>query len=112
MKIESLYFTVLWLNTFPARTGISDRFSPRELLVWWQLDYKKHCQVLPGTYCEIHDKPDPSNSMVAWTHKGIALRQTGNLQGSVKFYCLNTGSVLKQRSLTVMLMPQSIIRVN
>jgi hypothetical protein len=35
MKIEFIYFIVLWLNTFPARTGISDWFSPQELPVRW-----------------------------------------------------------------------------
>jgi hypothetical protein len=30
-------------------------------------------------------------------HKAIALEPTGNLQGSVKFYCLKTGQVLKRR---------------
>jgi hypothetical protein len=110
MKIEFVYFIVLWLKAFPVRTGISDWFSPPEILVRWQLDYKKHCRVLPGTYCEIHNKPDPSNSMVACTHKGIALGPTGNLQGSMKFNCLNTGRVLKRRSFTAMPMPQRIIK--
>jgi hypothetical protein len=69
--------------------------------------------VLLGTYCEIHDEPDRSNLMVTWTHKGIALGPTGILQGSVKFYCLNTGRVLKRHLFTAMPMPQRIIkRVN
>jgi hypothetical protein len=46
MKIKFVYFIVLWLNAFPVRTGILAWFSPRELLVQWQLDYKKHCRVL------------------------------------------------------------------
>ncbi len=91
MKIEFVYFIVLWLNAFPIKSGISSTFSPRELLVRWHLDYKKHCQVLPGTYCEVHDEPVPTNTMTPRTHKCIALNPTGNLQGSVKFYCLMTG---------------------
>jgi hypothetical protein len=79
MKIEFVYFTVLWLNAFLVKTEISATYLPRELLVRWQLDYKKHCQVLPGTYCKVHDEPDPSNTMVACMHKGIALVPTGNL---------------------------------
>ncbi len=63
MKIEFVYFTVLWLNAFPVKTGISSTYLLREILVRWQLDYKKHCQVLPGTYCKVHDKPDPT----AWS---------------------------------------------
>jgi hypothetical protein len=49
MKIEFIYFIVLWLNAFPVKTGVSATYSLRELLVRWQLDYKKHCRVLPGT---------------------------------------------------------------
>ncbi len=76
----------------------------------WQLNYKKHCRVLPGTYCEIHDEPDPSNSTVAHTYEGIALGLTSNLQGSMKFYCLNTGRVLNHRLFTAMPMPQRMIK--
>jgi hypothetical protein len=80
VKIEFVYFIVLWLNVFPVRTGISLKYLPRELLVRWRLDYKKHCWVLPGTYCEAHNEPVPSNLMELWTHETIALQPTGNLQ--------------------------------
>ena len=63
MNIKCVYLIVLWLNAFPVKSGISSTFSPRELLVRWRLDYKKHCRVLPGTYCEVHDKPVPMNMM-------------------------------------------------
>jgi hypothetical protein len=49
MKIEFVYFIVLWLNAFPVKSRISAVYLLRELLVWWRLDYKKHCHVLPGT---------------------------------------------------------------
>jgi hypothetical protein len=91
MKIEFIYFMVFWLNAFPVKTGFSGVYSPRELLVQWRLDYNKHCRVLPGTYCEVHDEPVPSNTITSRTHAAIAMEPTGNLQGSVKFYCLTTG---------------------
>jgi hypothetical protein len=110
MKIEFVYFIVLWLNAFPIKSGILSTFSPRELLVRWHLDYKKHCRVLPGTYCEVHDEPVPTNTMTPRTHECIDLGPTGNLQGSIKFYCLTTGRVLKRRSFTPMPMPDRVIR--
>jgi hypothetical protein len=109
VKIEFVYFIVLWLNAFPVRMGISSKYLPRELSVRWRLDYKKHCPVLPGTYCEAHDEPAPSNLMEPQTHEMIALGPTGNLQGSIKFYCLNTGWVLKCCSFTPMPMTDRII---
>ncbi len=33
MKIELIYFVILWLNAFPAKNGISAVYSPQELLV-------------------------------------------------------------------------------
>jgi hypothetical protein len=37
MKIEFVYFIVLWLNAFPVKTGVSSIYSPQELLVRWRL---------------------------------------------------------------------------
>jgi hypothetical protein len=48
--------------------------------------------------------------MVLRTHEGIALGPIENLQGTVKFYCLNTGHVLKRRSFTPLPMPDSVIQ--
>ena len=55
------------------------------------------------------DEPSPSNTTESRTHKGIALRTTGNLQGSVKFYYLNTGQVLKRRNFTPIPLPGRLI---
>ncbi len=63
MKIKFVYFIVLWLNAFPVKSGISATNLPRELILRWRLDYKKHCRVLPGTYYEVHDEPVPTNTM-------------------------------------------------
>jgi hypothetical protein len=63
MKIKFIYFIVLWLNAFPVKSGIFFTFLPCKLLVRWKLDYKKHCQVLPGTYCEVHNESSPLNTM-------------------------------------------------
>ena len=88
MKIDFIYFVVLWLNAFPLRSGVSTVHLHWKLLVGWKLDYKRQCRVVPGTYCEVHDKPLPLNTMEAKMHGGIAVGPTGYLQGSVKFFCL------------------------
>ena len=41
MKIEFVYFVILWLDAFPVKSGISQTISPRELLMRWRLDCKK-----------------------------------------------------------------------
>jgi hypothetical protein len=75
-----------------------------------EIGIQKHCWVLPGTYCEAHNKSVPLNSMEPRTHETIALGPTGNLQRSIKFYCLNTGQVLKHHLFTPMPMPDCIIK--
>ncbi|KAL7460882.1 LOW QUALITY PROTEIN: hypothetical protein ACHAXS_001318, partial [Conticribra weissflogii] len=107
--IELIYFHVLWLNAFPVKNGISDCFSPREIVLRQKLDYKKHCKVPFGSYCEVHDEPTLLNSMVARTLPAIALGPTGNFQGTYKFFSLKTERLLKRRAFTPLPMPDSII---
>ena len=79
----------------------------------WRMDENKHCRVFPGTYYEVHDGTAPSNTTVSRTQEGITLGLPGNLQGSVKFFCLNTARVLKRRGFSVIPMPKSsITKVN
>ena len=59
MKIEFIYFVTLWINVFVAKSGVSETFYPKEILLLWRMDAKKHYIVLPGSYCEVHDKPNP-----------------------------------------------------
>ena len=51
MKIEFIYFVTLWINVFPVKSGVSETFSPMEILLRWRMDAKNHCRVLPGSYC-------------------------------------------------------------
>ena len=43
-------------------------------------------------------------------HKALALGPTGNSQGTVKFFCLETGRVLKHRSFAIYPMPDRVIK--
>ena len=110
VKIELIYFIVCWLNAFPVKSGISRQFSPREIVLRWQLDIKRHCRVMFGEYCEVHDELDPTNTQVSKTHEALALGPTRNSQGTVKFFCLETGRVLKRRNFTIYPMPDRVIK--
>ena len=48
MKIGFIYFVTLWLNSFPVKSGVSETFSPREIILRWRMDAKKHCRLLSG----------------------------------------------------------------
>ena len=49
MKIEILYFVVLWPNAFPVKSDISAVYSPCKLITRWRMDYKNYCRVEVGT---------------------------------------------------------------
>jgi hypothetical protein len=103
-----VYFSVLWLNAFSVKSGVSAEHSPRAIDVRTNLDWKKHCKIPFGTYVEAHDEPDVTNSMIPRTHECIALGPTGNFNGNHKLFCLNTRLVLKRRNWTTYPMSQRI----
>jgi len=98
--IELIYHVVLWLNAFPAKSGVSETLSPREIVLRHCLDFKKHCRAPFGSYCEAHDEPTPTNNMSSRATLAIVLGPTGILQGTYKFFSLETGKKIKQRRLT------------
>jgi hypothetical protein len=92
MVIEMVYFSVFWLNSFPARDGISSTLSPRTLVTGQQINFNKHCRVEFGT-----------------TIGAIALRPTGNMQGGHFFMSLTTGRRISRRCWTALPMPDDVI---
>ncbi|KAL7464347.1 hypothetical protein ACHAXS_004676 [Conticribra weissflogii] len=107
--IELINFVVFWLNAFPAKNGISNTVSPKEIVTRQQVDYNKHCKAEFGCYCEVFDDPTPSNTLTPRTQPAICLGPTGNLQGTYKFFSLRTGLVLKRRQFKCLPMPDSMI---
>ena len=91
MVIELLHFCVMWMNSFPVKSGISEKWSPCELVSRHKLDAKLHCKAPFGSYCEVHVDPEIANTMDPRTKWAICLGPTGNLQGSYKLLSLATG---------------------
>ena len=89
--IELMHFCVMWMNSFPVKSGISKKWSPREIVSRHRLDVKLHCKVPFGAYCEVHVDPDITNTIEPRTGWAICLGPTGNMQGSYKFLSLTTG---------------------
>ncbi len=97
MLIELIYHVVLWLNAFPMKSGVSETLSPREIVMRHKLDFTKHCRAQFGSYCKAHDEPVPTNTMVTCSAPAIVLGPMGNLQGTYKFFSLETGKKIKCR---------------
>jgi len=92
MVIELLHFCVMWMNSFPVKSGISEKWSPQELVTQTQtkLDAKLHCRD-PGSNCEMHIDPDIMTTLEPRANWAICMGPMGNLQGSYKFLLLATG---------------------
>ena len=73
-------------------------------------DYKSMCRLEFGAYCEVHDDPHPSNTMVPRTTSAIALYPANNQQGGYLFMNLATGKLLSRYQWTKLLIPDSVIR--
>ena len=107
--IELIYHAVLWLIAFPSKSGVSQTLSPRVIVLRHRLDFKKHCRAPFGSYCKAHDEPTPTNNMSSRATPSIVLGPTGNLQGTYKFFNLETGKKIKRRQFTSYPMPDSVI---
>ncbi len=110
MIIELMHFCVMWMNLFPVKLSISEKWSPREILWRHKLDAKLHCKVPFGAYCEVHVDPNITNIMEPRTKWAISLWPTGNMQGSYKFLSLTTRKKITQRKFTEMPMTNGVIR--
>jgi Reverse transcriptase (RNA-dependent DNA polymerase)/Zinc knuckle len=107
LVIEMVYHSIFWLNSFPHNNGVSKTLSPRAIVVGQSIDFNKHCQLEFGTYVQTHE--EHNNSMLSRTTGAIALRPTGNIQGSHYFMSLTTGCRLNRYKWTVLPMPQDVI---
>jgi hypothetical protein len=71
--IKLMHFCVMWMNSFPVKSGVSEKYSPRELASRHKLDAKQHCKTPFGAYCEVHTDPDIINTMEPRTRWEYAL---------------------------------------
>jgi hypothetical protein len=105
-----MHFCILLLNSFPVKSGVSEKWSPRELISHHWLDAKLHCKTPFGAYCKMHTDPDITNTMEPRTKWGINMGPTGNLQGSYKFMSLTTRKKIARRKFTEMPMTEAVMK--
>jgi hypothetical protein len=103
-----IYNTVIWLNAFPPKGGVSTTLSPRTINTGTKFDFNQHRE-----YVQVHEENLPTNSLQARTVGAICLGPCGNLQGGYLFYNLRTGKKITRRKWTTLPMPREVIdRVN
>jgi len=107
--IHLVYFCVMWLNSFPAKQGISKKLSPREIVIKISLIFERHARGLFGAYDEANEDAVITNTNRGRTFPGILLGPTGNIQGTQKVFDVVTGAIKKCRTIRNMHIPQAII---
>ena len=85
------------MNASPLQSGITGGFSPRELMTGLTVNFTKNCTVDVGAYVESSTDAiitDGNNDRI---HACIALGPSGNIQGYINWFDLDTGRVVVRR---------------
>ena len=99
--------SIFWLNGMPQNDSFGNGLSPQTIVTGQKLDYNRHCRYQFGEYAQTHEQHD--NSMNPRTVGALALRPTGNAQGSFYFMSISTGRVLNRLHATPLPMPDDVV---
>ena len=108
--IYTVYNVSLWLNPFLLQSGITGRFSTRELVTGLTFTFYKHCTVNVGAYVESSTYPIITNSNNDKTDACIALGSSGNRQGYVNRFGIVMCRVVVRRTVKQMIWPDRLLR--
>ena len=70
---EAVITIVKLLNAFPPKGGLSTEYSPRIIMGMRPIDYKKHCKITFGSYCQASNENQPTNMLNPRTIGGTYL---------------------------------------
>ena len=91
--IVGLLRTVVFcINEFPWPSGASQESNPLTIIEDFVLKYDVHFQVIFGEYSQPYKVTD--NTMQERTVSTIAIGPSGNIQGGVLLFSLDTGHVV------------------
>ena len=97
------------LNQFPWANGISSTMSPASLVTGVSPpDYNKMTLEF-GTYVQLFETNDPTNTPKARSLGAIALTPTGNSNGDYYFLSLASGACISRRQWTILPIPDTAI---
>ena len=76
---DLVYAATFWLNSFPAKDGVSAMLVLQAMINGQLFKFTKRCLLQFGDYVHTHEGRD--NSMEFRTLEALALQPTGNSQG-------------------------------
>ena len=109
--IHLVYFVCMFVNGYIHENGISQQYSPREIVLGRAIDFEKDCKATFGAYVEASRDDTVTNTTRDRTHPCIALGPSGNLQGSTKCFDLLTGKVVVRRTVKELPWPDRLLKL-
>jgi len=88
------------LNQFPRKNGVSDSLSPACIVLGKPNPDYNNMRLEFGSYVQVFEDNDPSNTPKARSMGAIALNPTGNAQGDYYFLSLATGAKISRHQWT------------
>ena len=101
--------SVRCLNSFPRKNGVSATLSPVSIITGAPTPDYHTMRLELGSYAQIYEDNDPSNTPRARSLGAIALTPTGNTQGDYYFLSLATGARLSRHQWTALPIPDTAI---
>jgi Reverse transcriptase (RNA-dependent DNA polymerase)/Zinc knuckle len=100
MIVHMVSDTVRCLNQFPWKHGISETLSPSAIVVGYANPDFNNMRIEFGTYAQVFEEQQITNTPRARTLGAIALNPTGNAQGDYFFMSLATGNKISRHNWT------------
>ena len=91
MRIDLEKHVVMILNAFPPKSGISTIYSSRSIMKGQNIDWKNMCKLTFGTYAQVHEYINITNTMREHTKGVICIGPMGNVKGIYNFLYIRTG---------------------
>ena len=101
--------TARWLNTFPAKNGISDTYSPRMIVTGKGIDYIKQCKTAFGAYVQALNETNPTNTMAPRTIGCIYLCYIEGHETGYELLNLTSGKLITRQKFTKIPTSQDVI---
>ena len=73
-----VYNVTLFVNAVPDILGVSERYSPREIVTQRKFDFERDCKVQFGAYVQASNDAIITNTTKPRTHGCVALGTSGN----------------------------------
>ena len=100
----------MWINAITCKSGELQGIYPRKLVIGRTVSYKRECWACIEDYVEASTYAIVTNDNTPRTHSCIALVRSGNLQGSVKCFDIETGKVVVRRTINQIPCPERMIK--